>query len=419
MHRPRFSFLTIALTLVAALAPAAPLAPVAAQSTSRPLTGVLPGIDVLRLNNFDILRGKRVGLVTNQTGITRDGQSTIDVLFRAPGVKLRALFGPEHGLRGVAVAGAHVKNGRDARTGLPIYSLYGSTRRPSSSMLRGLDAIVFDMQDIGSRSYTYISTLGEVMKACARSKVLCVVLDRPNPIGGNRIEGNMPRRLSFVCPFPIPYCHGLTMGELAKLINGKGWAGSRIQLRVVPMIGYKRDMTWRETGLPWIATSPNIPYAESATAYAATGIVGELSALSIGIGTNTQFMIAGAPGLDARRLEIELKRRRLPGLDFRAVQWVPSRGAHARKTCSGVQIVVTDMQRAPLSRVNFEIMDVVRKITPSIKFFSRGAKMFDTVCGTPGIRQMFQSGKSSSHIWAAWNRGAAGFSVARKAYLLY
>ena len=257
------------------------------------------------------------------------------------------------------------------------------------------------------------------MKACARSKVLCVVLDRPNPIGGNRIEGNIPRKLGFVCPFPIPYCHGLTMGELAKMINGRGWAGGRCQLRVVSMLGYKRNMTWRETGLPWIATSPNIPYPESAAAYAATGIVGELSALSIGIGTNTQFMVAGAPGLDARRLESELKRRRLPGLDFRAVQWTPARGAHARKTCSGVQIIVTDMQRAPLTRVNFEVMDAVRKVAPNIKFFARGSQMFDAVCGTPGIRQMLAAGKPATQVWAAWNSGAAGFAQARKPYLLY
>ncbi|MDF2441387.1 MAG: hypothetical protein JWN98_2371 [Abditibacteriota bacterium] len=419
MRLPR-SFFSLGVLMLCAVCSLAVLpAVVKAQSTSRPLTGVLSGIDVLRLNNFDVLRGKRVGLVTNQTGIARDGQSTIDVLFGAPGVKLRALFGPEHGLRGTATAGAHVKNGRDARTGLPIYSLYGSTRRPSSAMLRGLDAVVFDMQDIGSRSYTYISTLGEVMKACAKSKVLCVVLDRPNPIGGNRIEGNIPRKLSFVCPFPIPYCHGLTIGELAKMINGKGWAGGRVQLRVVPMLGYKRNLTWRETGLPWIATSPNIPYAETPPFYAATGIVGELSALSIGIGTNTQFMVAGAPGLDARRLESELKKRRLPGLDFRAVQWVPRRGAYAGKTCSGVQIVVKDALRAPLSRVNFELMDAVRKIAPHIKFFARGSQMFDLVCGTPGIRQLFQSGKSASQIWAAWNSGTTGFAQQRKAYLLY
>ncbi len=392
------------------------LQPAAAQT-------VLPGIDVLRLKNFDVLRGKRVGLVTNQTGITREGVSTIDVLHRAPGVQLRALFGPEHGIRGTVVAGQSVRSGRDSQTGLPVYSLYGARKGPSAVMLRGLDVLVFDMQDIGSRSYTYIATLGEVMKSCARYRKPLVVLDRPNPIGGNRIEGNFPSRLSFVCPFRIPYLHGLTMGELARIINGRGWlpGKARVNLTVVPMMNYRRTMTWEQTGLRWIRTSPNVPYSRTSHFYAATGIVGELSTLSIGIGTPVPFEVAGAPGINAQALANELNKRRLPGVKFEAVQWVPQKGAYRGRTCLGVQIQLTDAARAPLSRLNFEIMDAARKVAPKLKFFSSRAQsqMFDLVCGTTDVRQRFQRGQSASQIWAAWNRAASAFAQERKAYLLY
>jgi uncharacterized protein YbbC (DUF1343 family) len=390
-----------------------------------PAQGVRAGIDVLIEKNFAVLRGKRIGLVTNQTGITRDGRSTIDVLARASGVKLVALFGPEHGVRGNVQAGRSVRNSRDARTGLPVYSLYGGTKRPSAQMLRGLQALVFDVQDIGSRSYTYISTLGACMAACAAHGVPLVVLDRPNLVGGNRIEGNIRENAmrSFVGAFPIPYNHGLTIGELARMINGRGWAGKkRCNLSVIGMRGYRRSMRLEETGLPWKATSPNIPYSYSPYFYAATGIVGELSTLSIGIGTEFPFQVAGAPGLDAWALAGELSRRHLAGVSFSAVQWRPTRGAYAGRTCTGVQIDFTDVGAASLTRLNFEIMDAVRKIKPSHRFFgSSHAKdrMFDLCCGTTRVRRMFQAGQSAAQIWAAWNAGSATFRAQRKPYLLY
>ena len=390
---------------------------------------VLPGIDVLRDDNFAILRGKRIGLVTNQTGAARDGTSTIDILYRAKTHKLVALFGPEHGLRGNATAGATVKNGRDAQTNLPIYSLYGSSKRPSSAVMKNLDIMVFDMQDIGSRSYTYISTLGEVMAACARDKKLCMVLDRPNPIGGNRVEGSAAQFsfLSFVSPYPIAYCHGLTMGEVATLINGRKYLPGKIpcQLKVVKMRGYNRAMTWNDTGLPWIPTSPNIPRSESPRYYAATGIVGELSLLSIGIGTPYQFQVAGAPDVDANRLASELTRRKVPGIEFRAAQWTPKSGTYARRNCQGVQIIVTDSNRAQLTRVNFELMDAFRKIGgarfASSKWFvgSGRSKMFDLVCGTSDIRRAFLAGESGAQLWASWSKGRDNFAQWRRKYLLY
>ena len=251
---------------------------------------VAPGINTLVARNFDVLNGKRVGLVTNQTGVTRDGRSTIDVLRAAPGVSLVALYAPEHGVRGEIPAGKLVKTYRDKSTGLPVYSLYGSTKRPTPQMLRGVQVLVFDIQDIGSRSYTFISTMGECMKACAEQKIPYVILDRPNPVGP-RSEGKLAQKFSFVSPYPIPYRHGLTMGELAKWLNAR--RGLTCQLTVVPMSGYKREMTWRDTGLNWVPSSPNIPRADSPFFYAATGILGELPGLSIGIGTPRPFRVGG------------------------------------------------------------------------------------------------------------------------------
>ena len=295
--------------------------------------------------------------------------------------------------------------------------------------MKTLDVLVFDMQDIGSRSYTYISTLGEVMAACAKAHKPLIVLDRPNPIGGNRVEGSSAQFsfLSFVSPYPIAYCHGLTMGEVATLINARKYLPGKVPcvLQVVKMRGYARSMTWNETGLPWIATSPNIPRADSPFYYAATGIVGELSMLSIGIGTPYQFQVAGAPNVDARRLEQELTRRKLPGIEFRAAQWTPKSGTYARRNCQGVQVIVTDMKTAQLTRVNFELMDALRKIEgqrfAAAKWFPSASKtkMFDLVCGTSEMRHAFLQGENGTQLWARWNSGRANFANWRRKYLLY
>lgn len=379
---------------------------------------VLPGIDVLAARNFDILRGKKIGLVTNQTGRSRDGRATIDILRRAPGVQLIALYAPEHGVRGEIAAGAPVKTYRDKITGLPVYSLYGSTRRPTAAMLRGVQVLVFDIQDIGARSYTFIATLGECMTACAKRKIPLVVLDRPNPIG-SAIEGNIAQDFSFVCPFPIPYRHGLTIGELARWLYAK--RGAQATLTVVPMQNYRRTFAWDDTGLPWTKTSPNIPRSNSPFFYAATGLIGELPALSIGIGTPWQFEVAGAPGINAQALENELKRRRLPGVDFRAASWIPTKGRYAKQVCSGVQILLIDPQNARLTRLNFEIYDAVRRVAPHIKFWNSADRnsMFDKVCGTSGIRRLMQSGKSPSELWKVWNSGAARFAKETQSVRLY
>ncbi len=378
---------------------------------------VLPGIDVLEARGFDVLQGERVGLVTNQSGRASDGRATIDVLRAAPGVRLVALFGPEHGVRGVIAAGKKVDSTRDAQTGLPIFSLYSATRQPTPAMLRGISTLVFDLQDIGSRSYTYLATLEECRQACAKNRVKLVVLDRPNPLG-RAVEGNIPSRFSFVCPFPAPYRHGLTAGEVARFLNAR--ATQKCALQVVPLQGY-RGQTWNQTGLGWTRTSPNIPRATSPFFYAATGILGEVSGLSIGIGTDFPFELAGAPGLDATALARRLNARRLTGWSFRAASWVPKKGAYTGKHCNGVQILLTDESRAQATRLNFEIYAAVRQIAPKLRFFRSPTQvaMFDKVCGTSQIRRLMQSGASADALWKSWNAGAAGFERGVARFRLY
>lgn len=379
---------------------------------------VLPGIDVLAGRNFDILDGKRVGLVTNQTGKTRGGRATIDVLRAAPNVKLVALYAPEHGVRGEIAAGKSVKTYRDKSTGLPVYSLYGSTKSPTPSMLRGVDVLVFDIQDIGSRSYTFIATMGECMKACAAQRKPYVILDRPNPIG-SRSEGRLAQKFSFVGPYPIPYRHGLTMGELALWLNAK--RGNTCQLSVVTMDGYQRDMTWRDTGINWTPSSPNIPRGDSPFFYAATGILGELSGLSIGIGTSRPFELAGAPGLNASALARELNKRNIAGWDFKAVSWKPRGGRYSGKTCQGVQLIVTDPSRADTTRINFEIWAATRRVAPKINFFPNSShnRLFDLVCGTSTIRGLMQKNVGIDRLLQAWNGDAAAWEKQTRAARLY
>src|SRR5437899_10693734 len=278
------------------------------------------GIDVLAQRNYELLRGKRVGLITNQTGVDSNGTKTRMLLHKH--CNLVALYTPEHGLDGTEKAGRYVKSRRDKLTGLAAYSLYGPTRKPTPAMLRGVDVLVFDIQDIGCRSYTYISTMGKCMEAAAENNIDFVVLDRPNPLGGLRVEGPSvePRWISFVSQFPIPYVHGMTVGELAKMVNAKGWINGQCKLTVVPMRGWSRDLTWQATGLRWIATSPNIPHATSPLYYVATGIAGELSGLDTGVGSATPFQIMMATWTNAESFTRYLQSLDMPGVKFRPFQ---------------------------------------------------------------------------------------------------
>lgn len=385
---------------------------------------VRTGLEVLVEHRFKELTGKHVGLITNPTGIDRQYRANIDVFMNSGRVKLVALFGPEHGVRGSAPAGEEVGDARDESTGLPEYSLYGRNRKPNAAMLKGIDALVFDIQDIGSRSYTYITTLGAAMESAAAAKIPFFVLDRPNPLGGERIEGNItePKFKSGVSPYPIPYVHGLTVGELAQMINGEGWLGKgRIcDLHVVKMEGWSRSTLFQSTGLPWVSTSPHVPHPDTAFFYAATGIVGELEGLSIGVGMPIPFELAGAPGISPTAFAAELNRRKMPGITFRPCSFQPYYALFKGQGCGGVQIHITDFARAPLTRLNFELMDAARNIDPKIDFFPGGdPKLFDKVCGTDKVRKAFMAGKSCEQIWDDWNSGANLFRAQRQKYLLY
>ncbi len=424
---PSITFLVVGVPILFLLAPlmrahlrqqyAPPIAPAAKSAV------VLTGLENLMRHDFAPLRGKRVGLITNPTGVDSHLRTTIDILAHAGGVKLVALYGPEHGVRGDAGAGASVGNARDAETGLPVYSLYGKTRKPTPEMLRGVDALVFDIQDIGARSYTYISTLGLCMEAAADARIPIFVLDRPNPLNGERIEGNIPTSayFSFVGRYPIPYAHGLTVGELAQMMNGEGWLGGRhCDLTVIPMQNWMRTMGWDETGLPWVPSSPHIPHAATALYYVSTGIVGNQPVLSTGIGYTLPFEMAGYPGLSPEKMARELNGRRLPGVTFRPASWVPFYAGHKDETCGGVQIYFPDPAKAQLTRLNFEIMDAAKKLRPELNFFPAGReRSFDLVCGTDAVRKMMQAGKPAAEIWSVWNEGSKKFRQQRKPYLLY
>ncbi|MGE3180721.1 MAG: exo-beta-N-acetylmuramidase NamZ domain-containing protein [Phycisphaerae bacterium] len=382
------------------------------------------GIDVVIADDFATLRGKRVGLITNPTGVTSDLRATADVLHAAPQVELIALFGPEHGVRGDVPAGEHIQDGKDAATGLPTYSLYGKTRKPTREMLHGLDALVFDIQDIGARSYTYVSTMAVSMQAAAEHDVEFIVLDRPNPLGGNRMEGATwePEFQSFVSYLPVPYVHGMTVGELAKLINDDArlMPQGKCKLTVVPMQGWQRNMLWRDTGLQWVPTSPHVPHADSAMFYAATGIMGELHVLSEGVGVPVPFELAGFPGADAAAMAAALNRRELPGVIFRPTYFKPFYGSFEKKDCGGVQVHLVDPHAAHLTGIQFHVLDVVRTLQPDLALFgNKRDNMFDKVCGTQRIREAFEAGKSATDVLAIWDEGIDAFREKRKSYLLY
>jgi uncharacterized protein YbbC (DUF1343 family) len=351
-------------------------------------------------------------------------RSTVDVLHRAPGVKLVALYGPEHGVRGDIAGGGHVANARDAATGLPVFSLYGQTRKPTPEMLKGVDVLVYDIQDNGCRSYTFISTMTVAMEAAAENNIAFVVLDRPDPLTGTRIEGR-PLDLqfkSFVGQLPIPYVYGMTCGELARMINSEGWlaGGRKCRLTVVPMRGWRREMTFEETGLPWVPTSPHLPRADTSLFYAATGIMGELQVINEGVGYTLPFELAGAPFIDAARLAEALNARRLPGVVFRPLYYTPFYMGYKDKTCGGVQIHLTDPRRVDLTGIQFHVMDAVQKLYPGQKLFgNQRDDMFDKVCGTDQIRKMFLDKRPAGEIVEFWNSGREGFMARRASYLIY
>lgn len=393
---------------------------------------VKPGIEVLRDEGFARLKGKKVGLVTNPTGVDRKLRSTVDILHEAPQVELVALFGPEHGVRGDVHAGGKVADSVDPATGLPVYSLYGSTRKPSGDMLRGIDVMVYDIQDIGVRSYTFISTLGLVMEACAPLGIEVMVLDRPNPLGGLKVEGCLVEQPfnSFVSQYRIPYVYGLTVGELAVLINeeglNRGQKGDqepvRCHLTVVPMEGWTRDMLYRDTGLPWILPSPNIPYMDSPMYYAASGICGELYGfMNIGIGYTLPFQVFGATWADPDRLKEKLESYDIPGVSFRTIWYKPFSGSLKGQAVGGVQYFFTDYEKARLTEVQFHVMQAVCELYPDRNAFDvcSGTGLFDKVCGTDSIRLVFKETGRFDSIRDIWRSGEESFRILSSRYHIY
>ena len=388
---------------------------------------VRTGVEVLAERNFDILKGKNVGLITNPTGIDRNFKSTIDILNEAPGVKLIALFGPEHGVRGDYAAGDYVENFTDPDTGIPVYSIYGKTRKPTPEMLKNIDVLVYDIQDIGSRSYTYISTLGLAMEAAAENNIELVVLDRPNPLGGIKMEGLLtePKFVSFVSQFPIPYIHGLTVGELARYLNGEGLLanGVKCKLTVIPMRGWKRKMTFDKTGLPWVLTSPHIPHEYSPMYYPVSGILGELYVMNIGVGYTLPFQLFAAEWIDAPKLTRNLNNLNLPGIRFRPVHFTPYYSVSRGTMVHGVQVHITDFEKANLSLVQFYVMQECHKLWPDKNVFEISEPsrldMFDKVCGSDKIRKTFTQRFLVDDIKEMWMQEIAQFNHQRKKYLLY
>ena len=388
---------------------------------------VMTGIEVLREQKFQLLQGKRVGLITNPTGVDSQLRSTIDILNEAPGVKLVALFGPEHGVRGDHAGGAQVESYADPATGIPVYSLYGRTWKPTADMLRGIDVLVYDIQDIGCRAYTYISTLGLSMEAAAENNIPFIVLDRPNPLGGKRIEGSLVEKgfTSFVSPYPIPYVYGLTCGELAKLLNGEGMltGGLRCNLTVIPMRGWKREMTFAETGLPWVLTSPHVP-CETTPAYEiATGILGELGVISEGVGYTIPFRVFAAEYIDASALAAGMNKLHLPGVLFRPIIFRPFYGNFQGKELRGVEIHLTDESAVNLMSLQFYFLQVHHELYPdrdplTVAPAGRLAT-FDRVLGTDAVRKAFLKRMRYEDIEEYLNKDLAAFRKTAGNYTLY
>ncbi|MCA9732948.1 DUF1343 domain-containing protein [candidate division KSB1 bacterium] len=384
---------------------------------------VKPGIDVLIARQFDVLKGKRIGLITNNTGVTRDLVSTIDVLSQAKDVQLVALFGPEHGVRGNVFAGYKIDNYTDKKTGLPVYSLYGKTRRPTDDMLQGIDVLVYDIQDAGYRAYTYIYTMAYAMEAAAKKNLQFVVLDRPNPIGADFIEGPVleEQYSSFIGLYPIPYIYGLTVGELAQFFNKE--YDINCNLTIVPMEGYNRSMRFEDTGLQWIPTSPHIPRANSAIFAATLGNVGELHKVSEGVGYTQPFELIGETWVDPDTFAAEMNSRKLPGVIFRPCYFRPYYFINKDKELGGVQIHITDYSTFSPIRVQLHLMHALLKLYPEHNIFENVAdgrmSMYLKAMGTKTVSDGLLAGKTPEEIMNAWQPDVENFKKKRAKYLIY
>jgi uncharacterized protein YbbC (DUF1343 family) len=391
---------------------------------------IVTGAEALARTGFAALAGKRVGLIANQTGRV-GAEHLADLLATAPNLKLVAILAPEHGFRGEAEAGAKVENAVDAKTGVPVFSLYGASRKPTPAMLRGVDALVFDIQDIGTRYYTYISTMGLAMQAAAEARIPFFVLDRPNPLGGDYVSGFVrePELSSFVGQYPIPIVHGLTVGELARMVKGERWLPGldTLELAVIPLEGWRRSMRWPDLQRPWVATSPNIPSFEAALVYPGMGIVGEVK-VNEGRGTPAPFSLFGAPWLDAGRTAGRLNALALPGVRFEPADFtprsIPGVALHPRfegQHIPGVRIAVTDAVGFEPLETGVHVLAVLfaEARARGIAEPTANLAMFQALAGTRQLHHMLAGGSSGAQIIAAWRDEVARFRAQRARYLLY
>ncbi|MGA2257913.1 MAG: exo-beta-N-acetylmuramidase NamZ domain-containing protein, partial [Thermoguttaceae bacterium] len=379
----------------------------------QPRPTVLTGIDVLRREGFETLRGRHVGLITNQTGVDRQGTTTIALLRQAQGVRLTAIFSPEHGLEGKLDV-ARIPDGRDPLSGVPVFSLYGETRRPTDKMLQGIDTLVYDIQDVGARFYTYTSTMGYAMQEAARRRIRFVVLDRPNPIGGVEVDGPMldAGRQSFVAFHRLPIRHGMTVGELAMMFRQE--LGLDLDLAVVRMEGWRRDTLFDATGLKWITPSPNMRSLTEALLY--PGICPlETTNISVGRGTPTPFEVIGAPWLDGQRLQQALAAAGLPGVEFRAVKFVPTSSKFARQECNGIRITITDRAALRPIRTGLEIARQLWLQYPR----DWTVALYEDLLGNRAVYEALRSSKSVAEMEALYRPELEQFLGRRERFLLY
>jgi uncharacterized protein YbbC (DUF1343 family)/CubicO group peptidase (beta-lactamase class C family) len=375
---------------------------------------VQTGIDVLEKEKFAVLKGLRIGLITNHSGLDSSGQYTLDILYKAPGVKLVAIFSPEHGLFGNADEADSIRSYREPKTGLPVYSLYGNIDRPTDRMLKGLDALVFDIQDAGVRFYTYITTMGYAMEAAARNKIAFYILDRPNPITSSIVQGPILDKdlKSFAGYFPLPVRHGMTVGELARMFNNENKIGAN--LHVIKMRGYERTDWYDETGLLWVKPSPNLHTLTEAILYPGVAMV-EGANVSVGRGTDTPFEILGAPWINAKELAIYLNNRKIQGVRFMPVDFTPTSSRFGNQVCHGIQIVLIDRQSLNPAVLGVELASALYKLYPKDFLLD---KTLDLI-GSRWILQAIKDGQDPSSIILNWQDQLEQFCNLRSKYLLY
>ncbi|MDF2568715.1 MAG: hypothetical protein K0R55_319 [Sporomusa sp.] len=386
-----------------------------ASSSNQGKTKVTLGIDTVD-QHLNLFSGKRVGLITNATGMNSQFQSSIDVLNAK--TKLVALFSPEHGIRGAVPAGDKVSSQKDSKTGLPVFSLYGSTKKPTPAMLENLDVLAFDIQDVGARSYTYIYTMAYAMQAAKENGKTFVVFDRPNPVGGIEVEGGLikPGFESFIGMYPIPIRHGMTAGELARLFNKEFGIGC--DLVVIEMSNWHREMYFDDTGLPWVMTSPNIPTPDTALVYPATGIFGGTN-ISEGVGTTRPFDFVGAPWLDAEHLANNMNAMKLPGVVFRPAHYIPRFGNFSGETCNGVQLHITNRKEFRPVRTGLSLLYAVQALNDgqfAYNFSGKGTPMIDLITGDDALRL---GRYSLNELLSEWDQEAKEFKEMSKAYYIY